>query len=246
MKAKLLTSLIAACALAGAVGCNNNKSKTPGNLGASNQPGQGSTAKTGPEAQPAQPGGTTTAQTQQIQGTVKDVDVAKGEVTVTSNDKDVTLHALPTDLADLNKGQQANLSYANFGGELWVTPSKGGAQTLTQAYQQTGTITGSISKIDKNAGTVTINGQKFYAHPDQLQGLASGQFVSLSYANVQGTPWVANIQQGQPGQQGGGSQGTPPEQQPGGQEGNQGAQPTPGEQPPGGSGSQQPGGGGNL
>ncbi len=163
------------------------------------QAGQPPAAQAGQQQLPAQ------AQAGQIQGTVENIDVPGGRLTVRSGEQTVTLHAVPTVLGNYKQGETANLAYESFGGEYWISEQVGAGPSanLADQYSMAGTVTGTISQLDRNAGILVVRGTQYSAHPDLLQNLTPGQFVSLSYANVQGKNWVADIQQ-QAGEQPGG------------------------------------------
>ncbi len=144
-----------------------------------------------------------------VRGTVQNVGLQQGLVAIQSGGNVVTLHATPSELANLNPGDTVALQYASYGGQPWVMPS--GAQG-TASYGSTAQLTGTVDAVDQNAGIIAVRGTRLRAHPQQVQNVVPGQYVTVTYANVQSTPWVAQIRPAQQGatasagqQQGGGA-----------------------------------------
>lgn len=125
-----------------------------------------------------------------IQGTVQALDFNQGLIRLRSSGGVITLRSRPMDMADLNPGDVVALEYANYNGALWV-----GARDVAEVeqYAQFGTLTGNVTQVNKALGTVTVRGRTFRAHPEQLEQVIPGQFISLGYANVAGTNWIADI-----------------------------------------------------
>ncbi|MFZ9887038.1 MAG: hypothetical protein ACO3JL_05995 [Myxococcota bacterium] len=128
-----------------------------------------------------------------IQGTVNGLDFNRGIISLASGGGNVQLRARPMDIANLNPGDVVALQFANYQGALWVVPEKG-ADIAPQHFAQFGTLTGTVDQVNKALGTITVRGQTLRAHPEQLEAVIPGQFVSLGYANVSGTNWLAGVQ----------------------------------------------------
>lgn len=151
-----------------------------------------------------------------VRGTVQNVDLAQGSVTIRSGAQaPVTLRARPSEIASLSPGDSVSLPFSTFGGVKWVAEGQGtqGQQQQQQMGQspnaRSGQLTGTVSSIDKTNGTITVQGQTFAAHPQQLQDIAPGQQVTLSYSQFGQVPWLSQIQSASGGSfaQGGSQQG---------------------------------------
>ncbi len=128
-----------------------------------------------------------------IQGTVNGLDFNRGVISISSSGGNVQLRARPMDIVNLNPGDVVALNFANYQGALWIVPDQAGS-VQTQNFAQYGTLTGTVDQVNKALGTITVRGQTLRAHPEQLGAIIPGQFVSLGYANVSGTNWLAAVQ----------------------------------------------------
>lgn len=137
-----------------------------------------------------------------VQGTVQALDFNQGLIRLRSSGGVITLRSRPMDMADLNPGDVVALQYSNYNGALWVGARESGN---VQEYAQFGTLTGNVTQVNKALGTVTVRGRTFRAHPEQLEQVIPGQFVSLGYANIAGTNWISGIGSGFQGTLQGGS-----------------------------------------
>jgi hypothetical protein len=126
-----------------------------------------------------------------VQGTVDQLDFQEGLLTLRSADGDVEIRARPMDITNLNPGDVVAIDFSNYNGVLWLQPED--ADLDAESFAQFGTLTGNVSEVDKTEGTITVRGQTMRAHPDQLLPIVPGQFVSLGYANIAGTNWVAQV-----------------------------------------------------
>lgn len=128
-----------------------------------------------------------------VQGTVQGLDFNQGLIRLRSSGGLITLRSRPMDMADLNPGDVVALQYSNYNGALWVGARESGN---VQEYAQFGTLTGNVTQVNKALGTVTVRGRTFRAHPEQLEQVIPGQFISLGYANIAGTNWISGIDSG--------------------------------------------------
>lgn len=128
-----------------------------------------------------------------IQGTVNQLDFQRGVISLSSSGGNVQLRARPMDIVNLNPGDVVALQFSNYQGALWVTPDQAG-QVQPQHFAQYGTLTGTVDNVNKALGTISVRGQTLRAHPEQLEAIIPGQFVSLGYANVSGQNWLAAVQ----------------------------------------------------
>lgn len=144
-----------------------------------------------------------------VRGTVRSIDLARGSVTIESAGQQADLQAHPSDLSRMEPGDTVELSFASHAdGSQWLEPSTD-ARELLQSSESVGQISAQVEAVDEDAGIVAVGGETFRAHPQQLAGLSPGESVSLSYAEIGDTAWVAELEpQGavasaepQPGQQ---------------------------------------------
>jgi hypothetical protein len=142
----------------------------------------------------------------QLQGLVRDVAWEEGVVKLDTGNNLVTLQGTPGQVRSMRQGEQAQLSYVKYGDELWIVGPQQPSNVANVARQAT--QTGVINKLDKNEGTLTLSSASdnltFRAHPQMVEQLVPGQFISLTYQNVGDTNWVSNVQ---PATQGGGATG---------------------------------------
>jgi hypothetical protein len=153
----------------------------------------------------------------QVRGTVREVDLAQGTVVLDASGQRIRLRAQPSDIAELNQGDSVALPFASFGSAQWVM-SEGGEQGMTQMFRGTQQVQGVVSEVDKNNGTITIEGREVSGHPQQLAQVMPGQSVTVKIAEVEYRQWIAELQTsgataqaGQP-QQRGQQQGAQPAQ----------------------------------
>jgi hypothetical protein len=134
-----------------------------------------------------------------VQGTVREVDLARGSVTIESEGQQADLQAHPSDLAQLREGEEIQLSFTTYpDGSRWLEQQVDAGELL-QRSQSVGQIAGEVDAVDEDAGIVAVAGETFRAHPHQLEQLHRGESVSLSYAEIEGTPWVAEVEPGATG-----------------------------------------------
>lgn len=136
-----------------------------------------------------------------IRGVVRDVDLSQGIVRLTTKGRDhdgrpvervVALRARPSDIMDLEAGDSVSLPYANYAGSFWITERRGD-RDLTRAYGQSGIVSGQVTEVDVSGGTITVEGMTVLVHPQQVRTVVPGQWVSVSYADVDGAPWAADV-----------------------------------------------------
>lgn len=132
-----------------------------------------------------------------VEGTARSIDLARGTVTIESSGQEVTLQAHPSDLARIQAGDQVALGFTSYpDGSQWIQPSADPSEVLERS-DSVGQLQGQIEAIDEDAGIVAVAGQTFRAHPDQLEALEPGESVSVSFAEVEDTPWVAELETSQ-------------------------------------------------
>ncbi|MHB8417657.1 MAG: hypothetical protein ACYDCL_06250 [Myxococcales bacterium] len=161
------------------------------------QPYQGQ--MTSPQA--AAQGPSNPAETGVVQGTVRAINFRAGILQINSAGRTVSLHAKPDQLADFQPGDLVSVNYDDFAGVLWLASNLGEATGTAgnQSFAISGTVTGTVSGLNKARGYVTLLGPTrnhvFLAHPLDIKNLMPGQFVSLSFERIGGTDWVSSIQE---------------------------------------------------
>lgn len=132
-----------------------------------------------------------------VRGTVQGLDFNRGLVTVRTNGEQLALHARPQDLSGLNPGDIAELTYLNYDGMLWLEPGGyygGGFGTYgIDTFALSGEVTGTVESVDRRTGQVRVADQTLRAHPEQLDGVYPGSFVSFSYAQIGDVRWVEDV-----------------------------------------------------
>lgn len=132
-----------------------------------------------------------------VRGTVQSLDFYQGVVAIRSNGSVLRLHARPQDLAGLNPGDVAGLTYLNYEGMLWLEPGgfygSGYGAYDTDAFAISGEVRGTIESVNRRNGTVKVAGHTLRAHPEQLDGLYPGSFVSLGYAQIGKYRWIDDV-----------------------------------------------------
>ncbi len=144
------------------------------------------------------------AETGVLQGTVRAIDFRAGIMEVSASGRTIALHAKPDELASFHSGDLVSIDYDDYAGVLWLASHAGGATMGNQNFAISGTVSGTVTGLNKARGYVTVLGstrtRTFLAHPSDLLDLVPGQFVSLSFERIGGADWVSSINQAAPGQ----------------------------------------------
>ncbi|WP_373046068.1 hypothetical protein [Vulgatibacter sp.] len=128
-----------------------------------------------------------------IKGIVQSVDAGGGTVTLRAGGRTFRFRGTPTAIQQFAQGEVVELQYENHAGQLWLRDR--GEQAAAPAPE--GRLSGTVSEVDRSNGSITVRGQHFRAHPEELQAIQPGQSVRLSWAQVEATPWALQIQPGQ-------------------------------------------------
>lgn len=121
-----------------------------------------------------------------VQGRAVGIDLSDTlQIVIDTDSGLVKLSALPTQIANLTKGDIVSFRYRNYGGELWIPldpPGTPGAPQISpDSFGQMGLATGQITALNKSFGKISVHGLSFRAHPQLLEKLMPGQFVDVSY-----------------------------------------------------------------
>ncbi|MGI5864177.1 MAG: hypothetical protein ACOX6T_19275 [Myxococcales bacterium] len=125
------------------------------------------------------------------------------EIVIDTDTGLVKLSALPTQIANLVRGDIVAFRYRDYGGELWIeldppgTP--GAAQVSPDSFGETGVISGPITGLDKSHGQLFIQGRAFRTHPHMLENLLPGAFVDVTYVQFGNVYGAVAIQPNNPG-----------------------------------------------
>ena len=142
--------------------------------------------------------------TQTLQGQVIDTNPNAGTMTLSVDSRTMTIRGTPPQLERYSKNQQATIQVQTFGDNAWLLGEGiGGAGTGAGRSQ---TVTGTVSRVDPNQGTVVISNRTFHAHPTTLQQLQQGQRISATYQAYGNNNWLQKIQGGDGSMQPGGTQ----------------------------------------
>jgi hypothetical protein len=106
----------------------------------------------------------------------------------------VTFNADPGQLAPLAAGDRVAFPYVSYDGALWLSPEATRGEIGKAAAQGQAKLTGTIRRLQRAQGTITVRGITFRVHPSRLEGLSPGQRVALTYGQVGPTLWVSELQ----------------------------------------------------
>ncbi len=125
-------------------------------------------------------------------GRVLFTETPKGVVAVRTDQGTLTLSAEPSDIAGLQPGDTVELPYGVYGGQPWVdrNAAASGAAPTSGATAQ---VSGMVQTIDAPDGIIEMQGRTLRVHPRELANVTPGQYATITYADVQGTPWVTEI-----------------------------------------------------
>lgn len=139
----------------------------------------------------------------QVRGVVREVNLQEGQLTMAAGGESVTLQAKPTQIIGLRPGEQFVASYANYGGNLWLMENLD--QGDVAQFGRSANAVGTVEKVNKVNGQLTLatagGSRTFRAHPQDVQDLLPGQYISLSFQRIGGNQWISSIQQAQGGGQ---------------------------------------------
>lgn len=150
--------------------------------GSLDEPPTGKAPPTEPTAHP----------TASMRGTVKQIEAAKGELTLDTDAGPQTLHVRPFDVDTLTPGEIVQVTYGRYGDQMWVIPAEGWEQASRKPEEET-RMTGTIDEMDRTAGTMTVSGRKLRVHPHQLAALRPGQTVDATLVMVAGQSWILTV-----------------------------------------------------
>lgn len=150
-------------------------------------------------SEPAQP-----MKEQTIRGVIEKLDLRESQLSLRPTEEGaakqaLTMEARPFDLVGLKVGDSIQARYTDHNGTLWFVP-RGGFEKeppKSASISEVNRLSGTISNIDRERGMVSVQGRDLRAHPEQVSKLIPGQYVSLSYAQVGESPWVAQVSTGE-------------------------------------------------
>ena len=129
-----------------------------------------------------------------VRGRIASLNLSQGVLRIRTDRRLVLVNATPQQLEGVNRGDQVAFPCMSYQGHLWLAPSVGGQRSsFYREYRQQGHVTGSIQRIHRGEGMLTVRGQEFRVHPSQLQGITSGMFVRLGYTQIGNTNWISEI-----------------------------------------------------
>lgn len=132
--------------------------------------------------------------TNQIEGQVDEVDLARGRLVIAAQGHRYLIHALPNQLLGIQPGATLTVPYTMMRGSAWV-PTKigGGMRELQDQLGGKHQRVGVISQIDHREGLVTIGNEQFHAHPKLLRHVEVGDTVAAQFVPVQSSRWVVDV-----------------------------------------------------
>jgi hypothetical protein len=129
-----------------------------------------------------------------VSGSVRQLNLARGTITVQAGQGTVTFNADPGQLAPLDAGDRVAFPYLSYEGALWLPPEATRGEIGQLPADPRATVTGTIRRLQRAQGTITVRGLTFRIHPSRLEGLVPGQLVRLTFGQVGQTSWVAELQ----------------------------------------------------
>lgn len=132
----------------------------------------------------------------QLQGTVQSIDRAAGTVKIEAGGETMELNATPMALAGMKENEVANLQYTTHGDQLWVQHKQAGAGDVQgmEGYEGRATVSGEVSNLNPNEGTLKVQDTSLKAHPQMLEQIRQGQTLSVEYVTIDGENWAVNTQ----------------------------------------------------
>lgn len=144
-----------------------------------------------------------------VHGIVRHRDFARGRLDVASGSRTVTLHATPDQLTDYRVGDDVDLDYDDYAGVRWLSGGAGssgggldggGGLGAAGSYAEEGTASGTVAGVDSAHGLLRLREARgtrtFHAHPEDLEDVIPGQFVTVTYDRVGPAAWAEEIDQG--------------------------------------------------
>ncbi len=145
------------------------------------------------------------SETGTVHGVVQRLSFPRGLLEVSTARGTIAVHGTPDQLSDYRIGDRVDVDYDDYAGIRWISGGGGGMGIGGYgegSYAVQGRAAGVVSHVNAARGTMTIGGAEgpriFHAHPDDLQDVIPGQFVSLDYAKVGGARWVEDVSPGGP------------------------------------------------
>jgi hypothetical protein len=129
-----------------------------------------------------------------VSGSVRQLNLSRGTITVQAGQGTVTFNADPGQLQPLAAGDRVAFPYVSYDGALWLSPEATRGEIGKAAAQGQAKLTGTIRRLQRAQGTITVRGLTFRVHPSRLEGLSPGQRVTLTYGQVGPTSWVSELQ----------------------------------------------------
>lgn len=199
-------------------GTNGSLTGQGGQQGQGQQMGQAAYGNPG-QASGTQGVGSQAAVRGLVQGTVGNVNFSKGTLTLNTGNGATTIRGTPGQLQNFRKGEFTSIPFADYAGNRWLVSSP--SQLQPQTFARAVTVTGVVKNVNKSGGKLMINRDgktvTYNAHPQTLQSVLPGQFVSITYEQVGNVDWIQQLRAAQQqnagaapgggGSQGGGSQG---------------------------------------
>ncbi len=141
------------------------------------------------------------SETGTIHGIVEHLSYPRGLLSISTSRGVFMIHATPDQLTDYRLGDRVDVDYDDYAGVRWISGGGGGAGGPGEGtYAVSGTASGVVSRVDAARGTVTLGGaagrRLYHAHPDDLQDVVPGQFVSLDFERIGNARWIEDVEQG--------------------------------------------------
>ncbi len=138
-----------------------------------------------------------------VQGTVQDVDFAKGLITIRSTTGLITLRSVPTQLMGYKKGDNVALAYRGsryhwLWEQIGFAVGRPGGVGQAAPFAMQGTLVGTVGEINLATGEVLVDGPTghvlLHGHPALLHGLVPGSYARFFIGDIAGAHWVGRVE----------------------------------------------------
>jgi hypothetical protein len=130
-------------------------------------------------------------------GVIEDVDLNRGVVTINKGQEKMMVHAKPSQISNLRKGDRLSGNVAMIGNEHWLMDDIQ-KKPIGTKLGRAGSVTGNISTVEKETGMVTVTtptGEMvtLQAHPAEIDQLVPGEHVTITFHKLGDKSWISSV-----------------------------------------------------
>jgi hypothetical protein len=130
-----------------------------------------------------------------VQGTVTEVNPARGEVFVQGAEADYVVSGLPGQISELQPGASVELPFDNISGYYWLPAPKRAPPPSAPIRE----LTGVVGEVDPARGLLTVGRVVVRGRPDMLVAFVPGQTVIMGIETIGNVNWLRAIDRTSPG-----------------------------------------------